>query len=325
MNTKFRECLYICTILVLLTSFLFYPKQNLLCSQVGTNVEGHSQPVAVFSMLADFNVLQQGEFTRIEYPFLALHDHSASHRVIVDIGLKDGQETLAAVTSGYVVYAFEPIPLYCAQVRKALKLRGLEYFDVKLHPDGAMFDISLPLPKEGHGICYLFCVAAGANHDWKTIYLHEFGTSFHDETARQLGNSIEVQVVPISDYVKVDVFFMKIDSQGHEVDVMRGALDLYNNYVVRMVGMEFWPKGLNMAGQSPKTLLDILARELKLTCFDLDLSSPLHPEEFTEYEKHIQLRQEAVQERKRRKKSKNTWGWFVELVCVNTNKLYKSV
>jgi len=118
---------------------------------------------------------------------------------------------------------------------------------------------------------------------------------------------------------------MKIDAQGHEVDIMRGARNLYNDYVVRMVGLEFWPKGLNMAGHTSRDLVQILTTELKLFCFDLDFSSPLHPEEFSEYEEHFQQRENDFQKSSTMKHKifKPRYGWFVELVCMNTNKVYR--
>eukprot|EP00854_Cymbomonas_tetramitiformis_P030828 gene30828-38630_t len=234
-----------------------------------------------------------------DYPFLG--SARGDHRAVVDVGLKDGVETRMAVESGFVVYSFEPVPDHCAETRHALEKRNLTYHDVELDRHGNLLN-PLPEPEPGKGICYLFCVAAGAAHGWSTFYQDPttgYGSSFHDPVAKDHATrvdnqnssskkyTLEVQVVPISQFVNTDVYFFKSDTQGHEIDVLKGARELFQRHIVRLVGIEFWPKGLKSAGASPESLMDML-HSLELLCFDRGNQRDElvhHLEDFTSYMK----------------------------------------
>ncbi|KAK3252698.1 hypothetical protein CYMTET_38014 [Cymbomonas tetramitiformis] len=266
-----------------------------------------------------------------DYPFLG--SMRGDHRVVVDVGLKDGIETRMAVESGFVVYSFEPAPDHCEETRRKLRERNLTYHDVQLDRLGELLS-PLPEPEPGKGISYLFCVAAGAEHGWKTFYqdptMAGYGSSFHDPVAKHWATEIDkepglkkyifdVQVVPISQYVKTDVYFLKSDTQGHDVDVLKGARELFERHVVRLVGVEFWPKGLISAGQSPGSLMDVL-HSYNLLCFDqaggsnADKRDELvhHPEDFASFMKTANGIGGI----------KGRWGWYTDFVCLNIASVY---
>ena len=41
---------------------------------------------------------------------------------------------------------------------------------------------------------------------------------------------------------------LKIDTQGHELGVLRGAQRLFEEARINMVELEFWPKGMTAGG-----------------------------------------------------------------------------
>eukprot|EP00242_Pyramimonas_sp_CCMP2087_P013177 CAMPEP_0198215456 /NCGR_PEP_ID=MMETSP1445-20131203/50017_1 /TAXON_ID=36898 /ORGANISM="Pyramimonas sp., Strain CCMP2087" /LENGTH=351 /DNA_ID=CAMNT_0043891183 /DNA_START=385 /DNA_END=1440 /DNA_ORIENTATION=- len=314
----------------------FMPYDASRSSMMPHNDDGIPHHVGVFNLLSDFQCGRHDPVTnrRIDYPFL--ETSPAAHRVFVDIGLKDGTETLAAAASGYVVYSFEPVKQYCNNTRRELQKRRIDFVDVKLHRDGTMIHPKLPAPKAGRGIVYLFCVAAGARHEWRTFYKDGYGSSFHDQQAKDnaaqgvkrlngdgKSKAIEVQVVPISDYITESVYFLKMDTQGHEVDVLEGANRLFEAHTVRMVALEFWPKGLQMAGRSPQDIFRILSDKLRFVCFDYDRKyRPLHPEQSAEYDKRYADLEEDAETRRGGSKQGNRWGWYTDLVCLNNQKAY---
>jgi FkbM family methyltransferase len=61
------------------------------------------------------------------------------------------------------------------------------------------------------------------------------------------------QVIPSS---RLDL--LKIDVQGFELNVLRGATQLLQRSGALVIVLEFWPFGLRKAGSAPEELLDFL-------------------------------------------------------------------
>jgi len=70
--------------------------------------------------------------------------------------------------------------------------------------------------------------------------------------------------------------FIKIDVQGFELSVLRGAARVLKTNTDTVVLLEFWPHGLRAAGDTPMALVDYLLKECgfyrvkgrRLTFFD---------------------------------------------------------
>mmetsp|Transcript_13708 Transcript_13708/g.29274 ORF Transcript_13708/g.29274 Transcript_13708/m.29274 type:complete len:262 (-) Transcript_13708:275-1060(-) len=221
----------------------------------------------------------------------------------------EGQETLDAVKSGYVTYSFEAAPAHCNLTRGRLLAEGLLVYDVKLRRDGQLEEPLPAPPADGvTGICYLFCVAAGAAHSWQTFYISkrlQHGSSFHDKLWD--AEEQEVQVVPIVDYLphNKQIMFLKSDTQGHEMEVLKGAQPLFARNQVRMLGVEFWPIGLRKANSSPEELLRYISYTLGLACFDLGVTDKFHNQEGEAYLEEI-----------KKIPGKGRWGFYNDLVCI---------
>ena len=66
------------------------------------------------------------------------------------------------------------------------------------------------------------------------------------------------------------VFMLKIDSQGHEMSVLRGAEAYIRARPVYLIQLEFFPMGLKAAGVDPLDLLTLVADDLGYQCFDMN-------------------------------------------------------
>lgn len=58
--------------------------------------------------------------------------------------------------------------------------------------------------------------------------------------------------------------FIKIDVQGYELSVLRGAARVLKTNTDTVVLLEFWPHGLRAAGDTPMALVDYLLKECGL-------------------------------------------------------------
>ena len=82
------------------------------------------------------------------------------------------------------------------------------------------------------------------------------------------GASDEVRALTLDDVVRgQDVHLLKIDTQGNELKVLRGAQALFRARRVNIVQLEYWPKGIAQGGQDPVAVLDFLHGHGFL-CFD---------------------------------------------------------
>jgi methyltransferase FkbM-like protein len=61
--------------------------------------------------------------------------------------------------------------------------------------------------------------------------------------------------------------FIKIDVQGYELSVLRGAARVLETNADIVVLLESWPHGLRAAGDTPMALVDYLSKECGLQLY----------------------------------------------------------
>lgn len=200
-------------------------------------------------------------------------------RYVVDVGLgEDMQETLAAVKKGFVVFAFEPLPGNIAAIRRMVESASPELY-AKIHfpklrrgPIGGwVVDPPLPRPPPGQGFAYVF--AAGVSEKSQTMYMPQGrGSVFEQLRGNAGGGSVEVPVVTLDDAVprwaeKVEL--MKIDTQGYELHVLKGALKSVAARRYRYILYEFSPWLMRKSHLGdPWELLSLLPN-MGALCFDM--------------------------------------------------------
>lgn len=159
---------------------------------------------------------------------------------VVDIGANVGVYT--ALFSELVgrtgkVISLEPAPDNWRSLSEAVEING--WSNVELHQVAAA---------EKHGSMALVCSAYNSGNN-------ALGCGAAD------GPAVAVKVAPLDSIIagrKVD--FIKIDVQGWEAAVLRGARETLTANRPLVVRLEVWPKGLRRANSSPREVSELLAK-----------------------------------------------------------------
>lgn len=175
--------------------------------------------------------------------------------IVLDIGANVGYYTLIAaklVGEKGRVYAFEPEPVNFEILGQNVKLHGFQ---------------NVVLEQK----------AVSDENGSIKLYLDELNKGHHRiYQTEQNRSSIDVEAVTLDDYFsnytgKID--FVKIDTEGAEVVILKGMEKILNeNENIRMA-VEFWPVGLNGFGAKGEELLSILQSH-DFILFDMGSSFP---------------------------------------------------
>ena len=84
---------------------------------------------------------------------------------------------------------------------------------------------------------------------------------------------ISIDMVRLDDVVHEHVDLLKVDVQGHEMHVLRGAEGLIKNYGIDILHLEYSPNLLRSSGSDPAEFLYYL-RDLGYLCMDCNAFQP---------------------------------------------------
>jgi FkbM family methyltransferase len=157
---------------------------------------------------------------------------------IADVGANQGIYTLFfsnLVPSGRI-YAFEPDPALFASLKENVQ-------------ENAAKNV------------VLFNAAAASQPGKLLLRPGLFNRGDNQIVQRERGEpgTIQVDAIPLDQAIpslKLDL--LKIDVQGFEVEVLKGAQELFRTNPDLAILIEFWPHGLRQAGSRPEELLDLL-------------------------------------------------------------------
>lgn len=161
--------------------------------------------------------------------------------VVLDIGANGGLFTVIlakALGSTGHVYAFEPEPRNLGRLRRNVQLNELANVTILPH---AVSD------RTGKGWLHLSKTHNG---------LHRMHPS------RLCRHQLEVQCIRLDEFAPVadrGVDVVKIDVEGHELQVLRGMAEVIDRTPGIKLFMEFCPRWLEEAGSHPETVLRMLA------------------------------------------------------------------
>src|SRR5262245_58772544 len=145
--------------------------------------------------------------------------------IMVDVGAHHGSTIEPFLTAGWRVHAFEPLEAN----REILRQRFVHTDRLTIHPE-AVSD------RSGTGLLQLALRLDGSVHE----YYHSLESTRADRYHRK-GASCVVPIVSLDDLadrgvLPTDIGFLKIDTEGHDLAVLRGAGRLH----CAAVSVEFW-------------------------------------------------------------------------------------
>ena len=159
---------------------------------------------------------------------------------IADVGANQGLYTVyfSRQAAEGRVYAFEPDPKLSAKLTENIQRNSV-------------VNVSL------------FNAAAAARKGKLPLQAGRFNRGDNRIVSNKATSSrtVEVDAIPLDHAVSgLHLDLLKIDVQGFEVEVLRGAERLMQANPDLLICLEFWPHGLRLAGQGPEELLDILLK-----------------------------------------------------------------
>jgi FkbM family methyltransferase len=166
--------------------------------------------------------------------------------LVVDCGANIGWYTLLAASRGTDVLAVEPSPANAALLRASLDRNGLADRVVVVE------------------------AAAGEAAGFASLRFSTDNQGDHRLGGSLSRDSIDVPVVTVDDLLATHFpgrapTLMKLDTQGSEVAILRGARTAWQATAAPTIVMEFWPYGLTTCGYEPDDLLALLADMVDIT------------------------------------------------------------
>lgn len=163
--------------------------------------------------------------------------------IAVDAGANIGYFTVLfarIVGSSGKVFSFEPEPYSAMLLRTNVEINNFDNVEV--------FQAALG-DTEGTGKLYLNPYNAGDHRTWNVL---------HEQSNRVNDISINVTTLDkaLSDVPRIDI--MKVDVQGDEERVLRGAREIISRSPGMFLLIEYWPFGIIRSGGSVEGFLSIL-------------------------------------------------------------------
>ena len=214
-------------------------------------------------------------------------------RVIVDVGTFDGADfTIPAAQAGHKVYSFEPTANKHAKIQQNIINGSVTFRTVSL-AECAAAQKCTPIRPGVEGVI-LLQAAASSTTDMaqfaETPNLFAEGqprdeTGFYGALDMLVGKNsghkfiVNVPQVRLDEIIDEDIYILKVDAQGFDGAVLKGAERLFANGRVTFVMLEFWPAVMETQSVSGEATLDFLG-SYGFVCFDmqddLDHGMPLN-------------------------------------------------
>ena len=251
----------ICLVLIIIAHFFFESSSQLSAFLKGRGVPSDTNPPPppprrrlrprhVQRLLyLDKSCAQKPEFVR----------HLGGNAVVVDVGAHHGEELGGYKGLVSRIYAFEPGPTKLENIRKAVAAAGMD--DVVSITHAGVSN------KSGFATFHQDSQSGGSQQD--SFGLIGLGHKYGD---------ILVPIVVLDEVLNEHIDLLKIDVQGHELNVLEGAKRLMVEKGVDMLHIEFSPSFFIAQNYTGYDLLDFLY-QMEYTCFACDTGESFGPSE----------------------------------------------
>jgi FkbM family methyltransferase len=213
------------------------------------------RPLQVFPLFKEMNT----GWANLQMPPLLEKNAEGKRALIVDVGLDFGKEFFLGMDRGFEVVGFEPNPVAFPALHEQCNAR----------PTCHVVDlatVALPLKREpGHS--YLVNAAVGAEPASLPMTTAGAGSTFRPPSRTIKGSTIvQVPVVRIDDFIQEDVYLFKIDTQGFDHFVLKGAEKLFRDHVVRQIILEVDPLAMSRSNLKISDTLEMI-QGYGMACF----------------------------------------------------------
>lgn len=224
-------------------------------------------------------------------------------QLVIDVGAYDGSDvTIPALVRGFKVLTYEPVQSKADAIDIGISLANVS---VTCDHDITRF-------RQLRAGEAWFCAGVAASNVTGTgiMYLSDgYGDSLASGAAKNhqsIKHTQPIDLQRIDSIVDEDVLLLKVDAQGHEIEVLKGAIGVFQYHRVYFVQLEFYPKGLIASGHRPVELLTFM-ESLHYTCYNVANSIP------------ISIRRTTTDFAAKHPPSNNWWGKFTDILCVHNS------
>ena len=166
--------------------------------------------------------------------FQGLNSITPKDQLVIDVGAFDGKDSIIYARAGHRVLAFEPSPSKIPKIQANLKRSGMStrvrLYDIALSNENTIRPFQISLAIDPNEIAFMGHDSGSAQDSfavpWNTnVQTVDVRVRRLDDVLEELGES--------------RVLMLKIDAQGFDFDVLRGADKLLSEHRVRIVTFEF--------------------------------------------------------------------------------------
>lgn len=184
---------------------------------------------------------------------------SARERVVLDVGANNGDlYTLLAFKKGHTVFSFEPSPMVGLLFRDVMKNNQVDTAFVNLRPANETelsVQRTVTIPYGNKSIQpKVFFIPIGLSSQSGLASLHQSPCAdlakcgkVNRLVSENRKGSVQVPIFRLDDVIlpinKRKIWFMKIDVEGHELEVLQGARTLLKEVHIPYIAVEFSSNG----------------------------------------------------------------------------------